>query len=200
MTVVPVDEATPGAARAEVLRTARCRTVRLGCACALGLKASASGALGTVHWIRDAVVATTVRVGVQNVDCAVDVHTAPNVRRRCGQCPKTLACSCLRRVTQRSVSALCSARRCDVPGPAPKALIVSASGVQAKGHCHSTTVVSDHDNRRPLRVLLARWSWEQRGEAPPWSLRPHGGGGEDRHGRDDLKLRSSAPLRQEPSV
>ncbi len=51
----------------------------LDAACALGLKASATDTCGTVQWIRDAVVATTVRVGVENAGRVGNVPSSPTV-------------------------------------------------------------------------------------------------------------------------
>lgn len=52
------------------------------------LRASARGAFGTVQWIRDAVVAITVRVGVRNGHRVEDVLSAPG--RLCGAAASVL--------------------------------------------------------------------------------------------------------------
>ena len=80
-------------------------------------------------------------------------------RRRCGRVLGRSPAAVVCRVTLRSVSALCSAKGC--AWPAWRNLNRFRGRHAASGHCRSTTVMNDDDNR-PSRVLPARWSWEQR--------------------------------------
>jgi hypothetical protein len=94
--------------------------------------------------------------------------------------------------------------RADFGWPVPRALVVSARGIEPQAHSHSNDGLRDHDNRCQMAACCV-FPWGQREKAPPRGLRPRGGGGENRHGRDDLKLRSSAPSGQaepcdEPTV
>ena len=146
MTVLPlpVDEATPGAARAEGLR--------LGCACAPSPEGERQRRMWDRAWIRDAVVATTVRVGVRT----------PVALRMCPA--RRTFYAALRRVPSRRPA--CSSLRTNNPATAVSSCsanpvagrLESLNRLRVVGVFKPTTNddgLCDHDSRRFLRVLAS---------------------------------------------